>query len=94
MGYFHGNLEINPDSTYAYYEWNHTGQTLKDKGVLISKDGVLFLNSSKKTRRNSTHGKSEKFYLFEMKEIEILDDKVFILPCDEVFPEYCTFWKK
>lgn len=94
IGYFHGYLEINSDSTYVYQAWNHRGQTVKDKGELIVNEGKLCLNSTGKTRRKSKRGKSNKFYYFEMREIIRFDDRIIILPCDELFPEYCTYWKK
>lgn len=94
IGYFHASLQINADSTYIYSEWNHTGQTITDKGVLNAKDGSFFLNSVAKVRRKTASGKSKKMYFFVMKEIQIYDDKIIILPFDEVFPEYCTFNKR
>lgn len=93
IGYFHATLEIRPDSTYSYSSWNHTGQTVKDSGKLICKNGILYLNSTSKTRQKSANGKgAPKFYLFQMQQIEKYPDKILIPPCEEVFPEYCTYY--
>ncbi len=94
VGYFHATLTISKDSVYTYSEWNHTGQKLKDTGKLVLKEDKLFLNSIKKTRRYTKGEKSDEFYKFQMKEIKFNADKIIILPCDTIFSEYCTFYRK
>lgn len=63
IGYFHASLQINADSTYIYSEWNHTGQTITDKGVLNAKDGSFFLNSVAGKTENSFRKIKENVFL-------------------------------
>jgi hypothetical protein len=89
MGYFHAILLIFPDSTYAYSEWNHRQKKIQDQGRLIYMNSLFYLKSDllKPTPK-------EKFIptnKFQLVNINILPDKIIVLPCDSVFPEYCTF---
>ena len=91
IGYFNATLTISKDSTYQYNESNHQGQKLKDSGKLIFKNDNYYLNSESKTTRTSTKDKSEPFYRFNMQKIDYGADKIVIIPCDSILPEYCTF---
>ena len=93
IGYFNATLTISKDSTFQYNESNHQGQKLKDSGRLLFKNDSYYLNSSSKTRRTSIKDKrqSEPFYKFNLQKINYTTDKIVIIPCDSIFPEYCTF---
>ena len=93
IGYFKATLTISKDSTYQYNESNHRGQKLKDSGKLLLQNNSYYLNSTSKTIRTSTktNNKSDPFYKFNMQKINYNADKIVIIPCDSIFPEYCTF---
>jgi len=95
IGYFNATLTLFKDSAYKYSESNHKGQKLNDTGKLILKNGEYYLNSTSKTVRTSSKNKtkSEAFYKFNMQKINYTADKIVLIPCDSIFPEYSTFIK-
>lgn len=93
LGYFNATLTIYKDSVYKYSESNHKGQKLNDTGKLLYKNGEYYLNSSEKTIRTSNNNKtkSDSFYKFSMQKFNYSSNKIILIPCDSIFPEYSTF---
>ncbi len=93
IGYYKATLTISKDSIYKYSESNHKGQQINETGKFFFLNGEYYLNSSTKkiTKSNKNKKTCNSIYKFSMQKINYNANKIVIIPCDSIFPEYCTF---